>query len=324
MREQLRIAIAGAGAVGSVIAGYLHAAGLSELAILTRGPHLAAIRTKGLTVLSRGKRWQCQFPASDEPADLGPQDIIVTTVKACSLPEIAPRLAPMIMPRTVVVAAQNGIPWWFFYGLSGEGRPFDTVDAGGKVWRAIGPERVIGAVVYMPAEITEPGVVKHDGNLRLVLGTPRPDDHAEVLSYLAHEMNRSGIEAVLTGSIRDAIWSKLMMNIGASPIALLTGATYGEIDAAAWIKTLRARLMRECLAVARAWGSGLSDDVEDRVTQELGPPHHKGSMLQDYEAGRPIELDAIITSVIELGRRRNLSIPIIEAIWALTRLKIGE
>jgi 2-dehydropantoate 2-reductase len=319
----MRIAIVGAGAVGSVIAGYLHAAGLSELAVLTRGQQLAAIRAKGLTVLSRGRLWENQLLASDDPVELGPQDVLISTAKAYSLPAIAPLLGPMMTPHTAVVAAQNGIPWWFFYGLNGQAQPFETVDTGGAVWRAIGPERAIGAVVYMAAKITEPGVVQHDGNLRLVLGAPRPDDHAEVLASLAHVLNRSGIEVALTESIRDAVWGKLMMNVGASPVALLTGAKSGEIDAAPWIKPLRIRLMRECLAVAHAWGSVLPDDVEERVRHGPGTPHHKGSMLQDYEAGRPVELDAIITSVLELGRRCNVAAPTIEAIWALSRLKVS-
>lgn len=318
----MRIVIAGAGAVGSVIAGYLHAAGDHQVSVLARGPHLAAIRARGLVVDSRGKRWDSRVAASDDPRDLGPQDLVISTFKSYSLPALAPTFTPLLTPSTLVVAAQNGIPWWFFHGLEGEmARPFEVVDPGGAVWRALGPERAIGAVIYMPSAIVEPGVARHVGKLGLTLGAPRAGDHRDALDHLSAIVAKAGIEATRTDRIRDAIWSKLQLNLASGPLSVLTEGKLGPVSGVPGLQALRIRLMRECLGVARAWGADLPDDVEARAQFSPGAPNHKESMLQDYDAGRPLELDSILTAPLELGRRRGLDMATTETIGTLTRLK---
>src|SRR3954471_7671171 len=164
----MRIAIAGTGAVGSVIAAYLMKDGKQEVSLLARGPQLAALRARGLSVESRGKSFESHPKASEDPAELGPQDVIVSTVKGYAVGEIAPRLGPMFGTDTLIITAQNGIPWWYFYGLAGAdaNRSFETVDPGGVAWKALGPEHAIGCVVSIPSEKTAPGHVHHDGALR--------------------------------------------------------------------------------------------------------------------------------------------------------------
>ena len=164
----MRIAIVGAGVVGSVIAGYLLERGEHEVSLLARGAHLAAIQERGLTVVTNGRQLESRPQASDQPARLGPQDMVVVTAKAHALPALAPALAPMLGPETLVVSAQNGVPWWYFYGTGGSDAdtPFETVDPAGIVWRSIGPERALGCVINIPASIVEPGVAHHAGRLR--------------------------------------------------------------------------------------------------------------------------------------------------------------
>ncbi|HEV2677830.1 MAG TPA: 2-dehydropantoate 2-reductase [Aliidongia sp.] len=321
----MRIAIVGAGAVGSVIAGYLLEHGQHEVSLLARGPHLGAIRERGLLVLSGDKRMASRPLASDDPQALGPQDAIIITVKAHALPALAPRLAPLLGPGTLVVSAQNGVPWWYFYGADGPeaDTPFDTVDPGGAVWRALGPERAIGCVINIPASITEPGVAHHAGRLRLHLGAPRAGEHGDALAAIVQAIDQSGIACNQTDRIRDEVWSKLLLNNASGTVSVLTGRTMGEIRAEPALLGTLARLMRECLAVAHAWGIEIADDVDAELAKGVTAPRHKTSMLQDYEAGRPLELGPIVTAVIELARRRQVPVPTIESLWALTRIKLG-
>jgi 2-dehydropantoate 2-reductase len=321
----MRIAIAGAGAVGSVIAGYLLAHGKHEVSVLARGATLAAIRNNGLIVESRGKRLTGRPKASERAADLGPQDVIVMAVKGYSVPQIAPTLAPMISPGTLIVAAQNGIPWWYFYGLKALGSdapesdtPFEAVDPGGVAWQALGPEHAIGCIVSIPAERPAPGVAHHAGALRLILGAPRKNDHDEPLGDFCTELNEAGIEAMITSDIRLATWLKLQSQVATAPISVLTGGTNGDVEAAPGLAGFKARVSAECVAVAHAWNVPLKLNPE---RQSAANPSHKSSMLQDFEAGRPIELDAIVGAVLDLAKRRDVPVPTIEALWGLTKLR---
>ena len=321
----MRIAIVGAGAVGSVIAGYLLERSEHEISLLARGAHLGAIQERGLLVLSGDKRMTSRPLASDDPRALGPQDVVIITVKAHALPALAPTLAPLLGPDTLVVSAQNGVPWWYFYGSDGPeaDTPFDTVDPAGAVWRSLGPERAIGCVINIPASITEPGVAHHAGRLRLHLGAPRAGDHAETLDAIVAAIDRSGIPCNATDRIRHEVWSKLLLNNASATVSVLTGRTMGEIRGEPALLGTLTCLMRECLDVAHAWGVEIEDNIDAELAKGVSAPHHKTSMLQDYEAGRPLELDPIVTAVIELGRRRQVPVPTIESLWALTRIKLG-
>jgi 2-dehydropantoate 2-reductase len=320
----MRIAVVGAGAVGSVIAGYLLERGEHEVSLLARGAHLAAIRDNGLVLETRGQRWHSRPQASDAPAELGTQDVLIVTVKAHSLPGLAPDLAPMLGPQTLVVSAQNGIPWWYFHGHAGPeaDTPFEPVDPGAAVWRSIGPERALGCVIYLPAHIVSPGVAFHDGGLRLVVGAPRAGDHAAGLQGLAAALNEAGVETKITDRIRHNLWNKLLYNSASATASVLTGGTLGQMLSGPGMRELRAKLMRETLATAQAWGIDLVDPNDSQPPSGRGALGHKPSMLQDYEARRPLELDAIVAAVIDLARRRQVPVPTIEMLWSLVMVKL--
>jgi len=323
----MRIAIAGAGAIGSVIAGYLLADGKHEVALLARGAHLAAMRSRGLTILAPGnRRLESRPVASDDPAALGPQDVIISTVKGHGVPALAPLLGALRKPETPIVAAQNGVPWWYFRGVDGpeSGQAFETVDPGGVAWRTLGPEHAIGCVINLPAEIVEPGVVHHVGQPSLTLGAPRGGEHGAVMREIAAALESAGVAAPVTSNIRHPLWIKLQQNCSTGPISVLTGANLGVIGASPAITSIRAQIMRECIAVAARWNITLQDDVDARMARGApGAANHKASMLQDYEMGKPIELDPIATAVIELARRRGVEVPMLKTVWAITKLKIG-
>ncbi|MEI9982281.1 MAG: 2-dehydropantoate 2-reductase [Aliidongia sp.] len=321
----MRIAIVGAGAVGSVIAGYLLERGGHEISLLARGSQLAAIKEHGLTLETRGRRLHSRPRASAAPADLGGQDLLFVTTKAHALPELAPRLAPMLGPETLVVFAQNGIPWWYFHGHPGPDAetPFETVDPGGVIWRVIGPQRALGCVIYLPAHIASPGVAHHDGVLRLVLGAPRAGDHAPALRAAAELLGDAGIETKLTDDIRKAVWAKLLLNTAAATLSVLTGGTLGQLRTGPGMAEIRARLMREALATARAWDVDLADEIDATLAAGGSASGHKASMLQDYEARRPLELDAIVKAVIDLARRRQVSVSTIETLWSTLMVKLA-
>jgi 2-dehydropantoate 2-reductase len=321
----MRIAIVGAGAVGSVVAGYLLDRGEHEISLLARGAHLVAIRARGLTVESRGRELRSRPRASDVPADLGRQDVLFVTVKAHALPALVPLLAPMIGPDTLVVSAQNGLPWWYFHGFMGPEAetPFEAVDPDGAIWRAIGSERALGCVIYVPAQIVSPGVARHEGVLRLILGAPRAGDHEAGLQDLAGALTQAGIETRATDRIRHALWGKLLLNSATLTLSVLTGGTVGQIQAGPGMGAIRARLMRECLATARAWGVDLTDDIDAQIAAGASAAAHKTSMLQDYQAGRPLELDAVVTAVIDLAQRRQVPVPTIETLWSAVMVKLA-
>jgi 2-dehydropantoate 2-reductase len=323
----MKIAIVGAGSIGSVIAAYLDRAG-HQVSVLARGAHLAAIREHGLTVASRGERLTSHPAASADPSELGPQDMVIVTVKAHSLAAVAPGLASLRRHETPVIAAQNGLPWWYFHGqqLAGpaaalSGRSFEAVDPGGIAWRLIGPEQAIGCVINIPAEVIAPGVVTHGGRLSLTLGAPNPKAPPSGLTAAAETLAAAGIETIVTDRIRHAVWEKLQLNISTGPCTALTGATVGELHQGPGIVPLLAALMQESRAVAAAQGIDLPDDIAERLARSGGAVAHKTSMLQDFEAGRPLELDAIVTAVVDLARLAGVPVPTIEAVLALIRLR---
>lgn len=322
----MKVGIAGAGAIGSVIAGYLLADGKHEVSLLARGAHLEAMQSRGLTILvPDGRRLQSRPRASADPAALGPQDLIISTVKGHGVPTLAPLLAPMRKPHTPIVAAQNGIPWWYFRGVDGPeaDQPFEIVDPGGVAWRTFGPENAIGCVINLPAEIVEPGVVHHHGKPSLTLGAPRPGEHAGTLREIAAVLESAGVAAPLPADVRHPLWIKLQQNCSTGAVSVLTGANLGAISRSPGVRAIRGKIMRECIAVAARWSVTLDDDIDARLARPGGADSHKASMLQDYEMGKPIELDPIATATIDLGRRRGVPTPMLEAVTALTKLKIG-
>lgn len=316
----MRIAIVGAGAIGGVIAGYLLSKGEHEISLMVRGEHLEAIRRDGLTVHSRGKILHSHPLASDKPTDLGQQDFIICTVKAHGLPTVASQIAPLRGDNTPILFVQNGIPWWFFYGHNNKtGEYFEVVDPGGTIWNNIRPEYAIGATAHLPAEVTSPGVVTHrDGPVKLRMGAPWTGHHGESITAICDAMISAGIDAAQT-DIRRSVWEKLRLNTGRGSLAVLTGATVGQLTSDPDVRNISGKIIDEVIAVAAAWGTEINPDMTPVPT---GTSEHKSSILQDFEAGRNVEVDPIIAGVVDLARRKNIPVPMTEAMLALIQLKI--
>ena len=222
----MKICIFGAGAIGGLIAAKLAAAGVAETSLIARGPHLEAIRANGLRLLVGDTETTVNIPATADAAELGAQDYVILALKAHSVPQALDRLRPLLGPDTAVVTAQNGIPWWYFYGSGGpfEGRRIEAVDPGGRIWDAIGPERAIGAVVYPAAEVAAPGVIRHEDGDRFSLGEPS-GGRSERVTVLSQALAAAGFRAPVRTQIRNEIWVKLWGNVSFNPISALTGGT---------------------------------------------------------------------------------------------------
>jgi len=323
----MRIAIVGAGAIGGTIAGTLARKGGHEVSVLARGPHLAAIRERGLMLETETGTTTHRLPASDDTRALGPQDLVILTAKGHGVPALAPHLAPLLAKDTIVVCVQNGIPWWFFAGLDVPERdtPLPVVDPGGGIWKALSGTRAIGCMIQMPASMPAPGHVLNPGLPRTrVLGTPRTGADPEALAVVAGVLAAAGFEANVTDDIRTVVWNKLLQNAFFGPVSVLAQARNGEIVGAPGIAELRARVVDEGVAVAAAWGSSLADAVPELNSPNIGSPNHKTSMLQDFEAGRPVEIGPILAAPIDLGRRRGVAMPSFETLHALTALRTAK
>jgi 2-dehydropantoate 2-reductase len=317
----MRICVFGAGAIGGFLGARLARAG-AEVALVARGPHLAAMRARGLTLIEDDATVTVPVTAAEDAAELGPQDYVVITLKAHSVPPVVPRLAPLIGPATTVVTAVNGIPWWYFYGV--EGRFANTrlasVDPGDAQWTGIGPERALGCVVYPAAEVTAPGTVRHIEGNRFSLGEPTGERSARALR-LAEALTAAGLKAPVRPRIRDEIWVKLWGNLAFNPISALTLATLDVICADPGTRAVARAMMLEAEAIAERLDVRLPIDVDRRIEGAAAVGAHRTSMLQDLEAGRPLEIDALVTSVQELGRLTGTPTPAIDTVLALIRLR---
>jgi 2-dehydropantoate 2-reductase len=316
----MRICIYGAGAIG----GYL-AAGLSrvdgvELSVVARGAHLAAIRQSGLKLLIGGETRVCRPAATDDPRDLGPQDYVIVCLKAHQAWEAAERMALLLGPETAVVTGQNGVPWWYTYGLDGcfAGARVRSVDPDDRQWKALGPERVIGCVVYPATEIVEPGVVRHIYGDKFALGEP-VGSVSERCVRLANVLEQAGFGAPVLQDIRSEIWLKLWGNLCFNPISALTRATLDIVATEPALRALSIRMMTEAEEIARRFGVTFRVGIERRVNGAARVGAHRTSMLQDLEAGRPLEIDALLTSVQEMGRMAGVDTPTIDMVLGLVQ-----
>lgn len=307
----------GAGAIGGLVGAFLGRSG-AEVSLIARGAHLEAIRRRGLRVTSDSETFTVHLPATDDPAAVGQVDVVFLGLKAYSYGSARPLLAPLLGPDTAVVPSQNGIPWWYFYKHGGpfEGRRIESVDPGGSVTEAIPPQRVIGCVAYPAAQISEPGVIQHVEGLRFSLGEPDRIDTERCRSF-SRVMEQAGLKAPIT-DIRSQIWLKLMGNVAFNPVSALTGATMAEICRRASSRNLVVRLMEESLSVAKALGDPPPPQmtIERRLAGAERVGDHKTSMLQDLEAGKRIELDALMTAVLELAELVGVDTPHLRAVHA--------
>lgn len=317
----MRICVFGAGAIGGYIAAKLAKAG-SEVSVVARGPHLAAMRADGLTLIEEDGRFTVPVIASDDAAALGPQDYVIVTLKAHSVPPAIPAILPLLGPETTIVSGVNGIPWWYFYGVQGPlaDTRLASVDPGDAQWNAFGPERMLGCVVYPAAEVIEPGVIHHVEGNRFSLGEPSGEKSPRALR-LSEALGAAGLKAPVRPRIRDEIWVKLWGNLSFNPISALTLATLDVLCTNPGTRKLARDMMLEAQAIAEALGVKFPIDVDRRIDGGAAVGAHRTSMLQDLEAGRPMEIDALVGSVQELGRLTDLPTPAIDAVLALARLR---
>ncbi len=317
----MKICIYGAGAIGGYLGAELADAGY-DISLVARGPHLEAMRKNGLRLEIDGKTKTLPVRCTDNPEELGPQDYVVITLKAHSVTPIVDQMRALLDEHTAVVTAQNGILWWYFHGLAGpfEGQRLEIADPGGRIWDGIGPERAIGCVVYPSCEIVAPGVVQHVSGNRFMLGEPTGEKSDRVKS-LAAAFTKAGMKAPVRRRIRDDIWFKLLGNASFNPVSVLTGATLETIGTDPALRKLIRQMMTEATAVAEKLGVRFAMDIDKRIDGGAAVGAHKTSMLQDWEAGRPLELDALVAAVTELGRLVGVQTPTIDLILALLRSK---
>lgn len=316
----MRFAIVGAGAIGA-FAGAMLARSGEDVTLIARGPHLRAIRENGVRVRGAIGDFVVRPPATDDLESVGEVDVVLLTLKAHSLTDVAPRLAPLIGPDTSVLGAQNGIPWWYFYRHGGEwdGTHLETVDPGGLINQSIDPSRVIGCVVYPSTIIVEPGVVEHIEGTRFAIGEP-DGSKSERCRRIAEAFIKAGLRCPIRTDIRHDMWVKLMGSVAFNPISALTRATLAEIVQCPETRELATAIMTEAEAVARTLGIDMGISIEQRLDGAEKVGHHKTSMLQDVETGRPPELEAIVGAVVELGNKMGLSLPCTKAVYACVKL----
>ena len=318
-----RVCIFGAGAIGGMMAGALADAG-ADVSIVARGPHLAAIKQNGMILRMNGEEKNYKLKASDDPADLGEQDYVIVTLKAHSVPAIVDTFKPLLGKDTAIVPAVNGLPWWYFYGADTgtplDNSPIETVDPNGAQWHAFGPERAIGCVVYPACTVPEPGVIEHKYGNRFSLGEP-DGSTTERLETLSKMLIAGGLKAPRKSRLRDEIWIKLWGNCSFNPVSAITGASLDLIGTNEACRDVIRRMMLECKAVGEAVGARFSVDVERRIDGGAEIIGHKPSTRQDVEQGRPMELDALTSTVLELARRLDIETPIMDAVAALVRMQ---
>ena len=316
----MRFAVYGAGAIGAYMGAKLSAAG-EDVALIARGPHLEAIRENGVRIRSSDGDFDARLMATNDPNEIGTVDVVVLAVKAHGLTAIAPLLSPMLGPNTIVLPAQNGIPWWYFQGHGGrwEGTQLESVDPGGIITKHIATERIVGCVVYPAATIVEPGIIHHEEGNRFSIGELDGSSSLRC-KELAAAIGSSGLRAPVRSNIRQEIWVKLLGNLAFNPVSALTKASMVEIAMDPDARSVVQTMMEEAYAVAEALGVEIPISIEQRLAGAQIVGEHKTSMLQDVEAAKPIEIDGLVGSVLELGSLLGIPMPYTNTVYACTKL----
>jgi 2-dehydropantoate 2-reductase len=316
----MRICIYGAGSIGGFLAAGLAGVDGVELSIVARGAHLEAIRSDGLRLVRDGGETVARVRAEADPAALGPQHVVINCLKAHQSWAAAGHMAPLLGSDTAVVTCQNGVPWWYFHRIGGafEGRRLDAVDRGDRQWTAIGPGRAIGCSVYPAAEIAAPGVIRHVYGDKFALGEP-DGTASERVTRIAAALEAGGFAAPVLEDIRSELWLKLWGNLCFNPISALTRATLDVVATDPGTRALARAMMLEGQAIGEALGARFRVDVERRIDGAARVGAHRTSMLQDLEAGKAMEVDALVTAVQEMGRIVGVPTPAIDAVLALVQ-----
>jgi 2-dehydropantoate 2-reductase len=313
----MKICVVGAGSIGGLIAAYLARSGF-DTSVVARGAHLRAIQANGLTVASPDERFTVKLPAQEDPAAFGVQEIVFLGLKAHQIPAMLPRIKPLIGPDTIVVPAINGLPWWYFFREGGpqDGQPIRCLDPKGEMFGQLDPHHIVGCVVHAAAEVGAPGEIRSNGRRTFYLGEPDLSKSRR-LNGLAEAMVRAGLEVHVSENIRAEIWMKLIGNITFNPVAALTRGTLVDICNNAGLIDYIRRSMEECNVVSAAYGVPQVVTIDKRLEIARGVGPVRSSMLQDLEAGRPMEIEPIIGSVLELARLKKIPTPFTDGLYAM-------
>jgi 2-dehydropantoate 2-reductase len=316
----MRFLIAGAGAIGGYI-GAKMARAEQDVTLFARGKHLHAMQDWGLRVIGADDNFEVRPKVIGTLENAGEFDVIILGVKAHGLTQLAPQLKPLIGPNTTVVSTQNGVPWWYFQLGAGEfsGIHLERVDPGGVIGNAIDPARVVGSIVYLGTDIIEPGVIRHTEGNRISLGEP-DGSRSDRCRQIADALIKSGLRCPITTRIRHEIWVKILGNVAFNPISALTRATLAGMAGDPCVRAIVRNIMTEVEAVAGKLGLELPISIDQRIAGAEKVGEHKTSMLQDLEAGRPMELEAVVGAVVELGDRLGVPMPHTRTVYACTRL----
>lgn len=316
----MRFLIAGAGAIGAYIGACMHRVG-EDVTLFARGPHLRAMQDNGVRVLSADGDFVVRPKIIGTLDDAGPFDVIILGVKAHSLTQLVPQLVPLIVSTTTVVSTENGIPWWYFQLGAGEfsGLTLERVDPGGIIGKSIDPHRVVGSLVYLATEVAEPGVIRHTEGNRISLGEP-DGTRSDRSALISESFSKAGFKCPVTPRIRTEIWVKILGNVAFNPISALTRATVVQMVRDPEVSALVRKMMAEVEAVANKLGIELPISIEKRIAGAEKVGEHRTSMLQDLEAGRPLELEPVVGAVLEIGERLGVPMPCTQAVYACAKL----
>src|SRR5271154_7265244 len=316
----MKFLIAGAGSIGAYVGARMAKSGF-DVTLFARGPHLRAMQARGVQVKSSEGDFVARPAIAGSLEEVGPVDVVFLGVKAHGLPQLAPQLKPVLGPDTTVVSTQNGIPWWYFQGFGGEweGLRLERVDPGGVISSVIEARRVVGSIVYFATEISSPGVIQHIEGNRISLGEP-DGSRSERCRRIADALIASGLRCPVTTRLRHEIWVKVLGNASFNPVSALTRATLVQMVRNPGVCSLIRNIMQEVEAVSRKLGMELPVTIDQRIAGAEKVGEHKTSMLQDLEAGRPLELEALVGAVVELGERLGLAMPYTRTVYSCTRL----
>jgi 2-dehydropantoate 2-reductase len=320
----MKICVYGAGAVGGLLAAWLARSG-EDVSVVARGAALDAIRAGGLRVRSGGKIETFAVRADSAPTKLGAQDYVVVAVKAQSLAEVASRIAPLVGAGTSIITAMNGVPWWFFDRLRfGEGsQRLESLDPGGGLSRAMPTERLVGCVIHLAASTPEPGLVSHNMGRRLILGEPG-GRNTERTRGIAEALSAAGFDITVSDFFEKEFWVKLLGNVSFNPVSALTLSSADRLIQDPQVKAYMVQIMREVLAIGRAVGVDADIDPEARIDMARQLGKFKTSMLQDLEAGKPLEIDGLLAGTLEIAEKAGVQAPFTQSLFGLIRARAAS
>ncbi len=322
----MKICIFGAGAIGGFVAARLAQVSGLDVSVVARGEHLRAIRARGLRITTPQGDTHAAVRATDAPAELGIQDLVFIALKQHQLSAALPGITALLGPHTGVVPPTTGIPYWYFHGLPGphQGRQIEALDPGAQQWQQLTPQRALGCVYWVATEVVEPGVIRHDGQLmKFPIGEPDGSTTPR-LQALADAMNAAGLNAPIVADIRGWIWAKMISSLSWNPVAVLSGATLAELNATPAVVALVRRMMAEADAVAARLGVAQSPiPIDQRIAAARQAGAHRMSMLQDWERGRPLEIDVLLDSISAMRELAGLATPAIDEVYALLKLRVA-